>query len=79
MARRRAMAAVIVANWWRAFPFFGVSYWPACRRSARAVRRGSVEARRLARFRTHAAGLSTLIVTIVLSFILTINDFNMCT
>src|SRR6202035_4649353 len=45
-----AMMAVIVANWWRGFPFFGVSLLPGLKH--------------------------VIIVTTLLSFILTINDFN---
>jgi len=60
-------------------PVLRVSYWPACRRSRRALRRRLRRRRRrlAALSPRHAAGLKhILIVTIVLSFILTINDFN---
>src|SRR5262249_12445226 len=75
-----AMVAVIVANWWRALPFFGLSYLAG----------GQDTPRRLSHAQSaHGAGgghglrhvtLPGLrhvpIVTIVLSFIPTINDFN---
>jgi len=75
-----AMAAVIVANWWRAFPFFGVSYLAGMQAIPRELYdAASVDgAGTWQRFRhVTLPGLKhVLIVTIVLSFILTINDFN---
>ena len=75
-----AMAAVIVANWWRAFPFFGVSYLAGMQAIPRELYdAASVDgAGAWHRFRhVTLPGLKhVLIVTIVLSFILTINDFN---
>jgi multiple sugar transport system permease protein len=75
-----AMAAVIVANWWRGFPFFGVSYLAAMQ----AIPREQYDAASVdgagpwKRFRhVTLPGLKhVLVVTLVLSFILTINDFN---
>ena len=75
-----AMAAVIVANWWRAFPFFGVSYLAGMQAIPRELYdAASVDGAGVwQRFRhVTLPGLKhILIVTIVLSFILTINDFN---
>ena len=75
-----AMGAVIVANWWRAFPFFGVSYLAGMQAIPRELYdAASVDgAGTWQRFRhVTLPGLKhVLIVTIVLSFILTINDFN---
>jgi multiple sugar transport system permease protein len=75
-----AMASVIVANWWRGFPFFGVSYLAAMQ----AIPREHYDAASVDgagawnRFRhVTLPGLRhVIIVTFVLSFILTINDFN---
>ena len=75
-----AMAAVVVANWWRGFPFFGVSYLAAMQ----AIPREQYDAASVdgagpwKRFRhVTLPGLRhVLVVTLVLSFILTINDFN---
>jgi multiple sugar transport system permease protein len=75
-----AMGAVIVANWWRAFPFFGVSYLAGMQAIPRELYdAASVDgAGAWHRFRhVTLPGLRhVMIVTIVLSFILTINDFN---
>ena len=75
-----AMAAVVVANWWRGFPFFGVSYLAAMQAIPREqYDAASVDgAGPLKRFRhvTLPALKHVLVVTLVLSFILTINDFN---
>jgi len=75
-----AMAAVIVANWWRGFPFFGVSYLAAMQTIPREqYDAASVDgAGPWRRFRhVTLPGLKhVMIVTFVLSFILTINDFN---
>ena len=75
-----AMAAVIVANWWRAFPFFGVSFLagmasiPKEHYEAAAVD-GAGAMRRF--WHITLPGLKHVItVTTLLSFILTINDFN---
>jgi multiple sugar transport system permease protein len=75
-----AMAAVIVANWWRAFPFFGVSFLagmasiPKEHYEAAAVD-GAGATRRF--WHITLPGLKhVIIVTTLLSFILTINDFN---
>ena len=75
-----AMFAVIVANWWRGFPFFGVSYLAAMQTIPREqYDAASVDgAGAWKRFRhVTLPGLRhVMIVTFVLSFILTINDFN---
>jgi len=75
-----AMAAVVVANWWRGFPFFGVSYLAAMQTIPREqYDAASVDgAGPWRRFRhVTLPGLKhVMIVTFVLSFILTINDFN---
>jgi multiple sugar transport system permease protein len=75
-----AMLAVIVANWWRGFPFFGVSYLaamqaiPADLYEAAAVD-GASAWRRF--WHVTLPGLKhVMIITILLSFIWTINDFN---
>lgn len=75
-----AMTAVVIANWWRGFPFFGVSYLAAMQ----AIPREQYDAASVdgagpwKRFRhVTLPGLRhVLVVTLVLSFILTINDFN---
>jgi len=75
-----AMLAVIVANWWRGFPFFGVCYLAAMQSiplelyEAAAVD-GAGPWRRF--WHVTLPGLKhIMIVTLVLSFIWTINDFN---
>jgi multiple sugar transport system permease protein len=75
-----AMLAVIIANWWRGFPFFGVSYLAAMQGipldlyEAAAVD-GASPWRRF--WHVTLPGLKhVMIVTILLSFIWTINDFN---
>ena len=74
------MTAVIVANWWRAFPFFGVSFLAGMQSiPARALRggRGGRGQRRRRFWHITLPGLKhVMIVTTLLSFILTINDFN---
>jgi len=78
--RGGAMLAVIIANWWRGFPFFGVSYLAAMQ----AIPVGLYEAAaadgasRWRRFwHVTLPGLKhVVIVTVLLSFIWTINDFN---
>ena len=75
-----AMASVVIANWWRGFPFFGVSYLAAMQ----AIPREHYDAAAVdgagawSRFRhVTLPGLKhVIVVTFVLSFILTINDFN---
>jgi multiple sugar transport system permease protein len=75
-----AMLAVIVANWWRGFPFFGVSYLagmqsiPLDLYEAAGVD-GAGTWRRF--WHITLPGLKhIMIITILLSFIWTINDFN---
>ncbi len=75
-----AMAAVIVANWWRGFPFFGVSYLAAMQSiPVELYEVASVDGASAWRRFWHITlpGLKhVMIVTILLSFIWTINDFN---
>jgi multiple sugar transport system permease protein len=75
-----AMAAVIVANWWRGFPFFGVSYLAAMQSiPGELYEVASVDGAGTVRRFWHVTlpGLKhIMIVTILLSFIWTINDFN---
>jgi len=75
-----AMAAVIVANWWRGFPFFGVSFLAGMQSiPGDLYEAASVDgAGRCRRFwHITLPGLKhVMIVTTLLSFILTINDFN---
>jgi multiple sugar transport system permease protein len=75
-----AMFAVVIANWWRGFPFFGVSYLAAMQSipvemyEAAAVD-GAGAWRRF--WNVTLPGLKhIIIVTVLLSFIWTINDFN---
>ncbi|HSB72251.1 MAG TPA: sugar ABC transporter permease [Candidatus Methylomirabilis sp.] len=75
-----AMLAVIIANWWRGFPFFGVSYLagmqgiPLELYEAAAVD-GANPWRRF--WHITLPGLKhIMIITVLLSFIWTINDFN---
>jgi multiple sugar transport system permease protein len=75
-----AMLAVVVANWWRGFPFFGVSYLAGMQTiplelyEAAAVD-GANPWRRF--WHITLPGLKHIIVvTVLLSFIWTINDFN---
>ncbi len=75
-----AMFAVIVANWWRGFPFFGVSYLagmqsiPPDLYEAASVD-GASPWRRF--WHITLPGLKhIMIITVLLSFIWTINDFN---
>ena len=75
-----AMLAVIVANWWRGFPFFGVSYLagmqsiPSDLYEAASVD-GASPWRRF--WHITLPGLKhIMIITVLLSFIWTINDFN---
>jgi multiple sugar transport system permease protein len=75
-----AMAAVIVANWWRGFPFFGVSFLAGMQSIPRDVYEaaavdGAGPTRRF--WYITLPGLRhVIVVTTLLSFILTINDFN---
>jgi len=75
-----AMAAVIVANWWRAFPFFGVSFLAGMQAiPGELYEAASVDGASAWRRFWHITlpGLKhVVIVTSLLSFILTINDFN---
>jgi multiple sugar transport system permease protein len=75
-----AMTAVIVANWWRAFPFFGVSFLAGMQSIPRELyEAASVDGASPTRRFWHITlpGLKhVMIVTTLLSFILTINDFN---
>ncbi len=75
-----AMLAVVIANWWRGFPFFGVSYLAAMQAipldlyEAAAVD-GAGAWRRF--WHVTLPGLKhVVIITVLLSFIWTINDFN---
>ena len=75
-----AMMAVVVANWWRGFPFFGVSYLagmqsiPGELYEAAAVD-GAGSWRRFCHI-TLPGLKHIIIVTTLLTFIFTINDFN---
>ena len=75
-----AMLAVVVANWWRGFPFFGVSYLAAMQAIPReqydAASVDGAGAWKQFRHVTLPGLKHVMIVTFVLSFILTINDFN---
>jgi multiple sugar transport system permease protein len=75
-----AMTAVVVANWWRAFPFFGVSFLAGMQSIPRELyEAASVDGAGATRRFWHITlpGLKhVMIVTTLLSFILTINDFN---
>jgi len=75
-----AMAAVVVANWWRGFPFFGVSFLAGMQGIPRELyEAASVDGASATRRFWHVTlpGLKhVIIVTTLLSFILTINDFN---
>ena len=75
-----AMLAVIVANWWRGFPFFGVSYLAGMQSiPGELYEAASVDGASAWRRFWHVTlpGLKHIvIITILLSFIWTINDFN---
>jgi multiple sugar transport system permease protein len=75
-----AMMAVIVANWWRGFPFFGVSFLAGMQSiPGELYEAASVDGASTWRRFWHVTlpGLKhVIIVTTLLSFILTINDFN---
>ncbi len=75
-----AMLAVIVANWWRGFPFFGVSYLAGMQSiPGELYEAASVDGAGTWRRFWHVTlpGLKHIvIITTLLSFIWTINDFN---
>jgi multiple sugar transport system permease protein len=75
-----AMFAVTIANWWRGFPFFGVSYLAAMQAiPGELYDAASVDGAGAFKRFWHITlpGLKhVMIVTLILSFILTINDFN---
>jgi multiple sugar transport system permease protein len=75
-----AMMAVIVANWWRGFPFFGVSYLAAMQAiPGELYDAASVDGAGARERFWHVTlpGLKhVIVVTVVLSFLMTINDFN---
>ena len=75
-----AMAAVVIANWWRGFPFFGVSYLAGMQSiPGELYEAASVDGAGAARRFWHITlpGLKhVIIVTTLLTFIFTINDFN---
>jgi multiple sugar transport system permease protein len=75
-----AMMAVIIANWWRGFPFFGVSYLAGMQSiPTELYEAASVDGAGAWRRFWHITlpGLKhVIIVTTLLTFIFTINDFN---
>jgi len=75
-----AMMAVVVANWWRGFPFFGVSYLAGMQAiPAELYEAASVDGAAAWRRFWHVTlpGLKhVIIVTTLLTFIFTLNDFN---
>src|SRR5882724_1628927 len=75
-----AMTAVVVANWWRGFPFFGVSYLAGMQAIPRELyEAASVDGAPPWRRFWHVTlpGLKhVIIVTTLLTFIFTLNDFN---
>lgn len=75
-----AMIAVIVANWWRGFPFFGVCYLAGMQSIPHELyEAAAVDGANTWRRFWHITlpGLKhIMIITILLSFIWTINDFN---
>jgi len=75
-----AMAAVVVANWWRGFPFFGVSYLAGMQSiPGELYEAASVDGAGAWRRFWHITlpGLQhVMLVTILLTFIFTLNDFN---
>jgi multiple sugar transport system permease protein len=75
-----AMLAVIIANWWRAFPFFGVSFLAGMQAiPGELYEAASVDGAGPGRRFWHVTlpGIRhVVIVTTLLSVILTINDFN---
>jgi multiple sugar transport system permease protein len=75
-----AMAAVVIANWWRGFPFFGVSYLAGMQSiPGELYEAASVDGAGSWRRFWHITlpGLKhIIIVTTLLTFIFTLNDFN---
>src|SRR4029434_8600468 len=75
-----AMAAVVIANWWRVFPFVGVSYLAGMQSiPGELYEAASVDGASAWRRFWHITlpGLQpVMLVTILLTFIFTINDFN---
>jgi multiple sugar transport system permease protein len=75
-----AMLAVIIANWWRGFPFFGVSYLAGMQGiPGELYEAASVDGAGAGRRFWHVTlpGLRhIMVVTTLLSLIWTINDFN---
>ena len=76
-----AMMAVIVANWWRGFPFFGVSYLAGMARHPAGALRGGLggRGRRGAALLAHHAARAQARRSSsrpCCRFIMTINDFN---
>jgi len=75
-----AMTAVVVANWWRGFPFFGVSYLAGMQSiPGELYEAASVDGASAWRRFWHITlpGLKhIIIITVLLSVIWTINDFN---
>lgn len=75
-----AMAAVIVANWWRGFPFFGISILAAMQAVPRELYEAAAVdgANRWHRFWqiTLPSIRHVLVITTLLSTIWTLNDFN---
>jgi len=75
-----AMLAVIIANWWRGFPFFGISFLAGLQSIAQDLYEAAAVdgANALQRFwYVTLPGLKhILVVTTLLSTIWTINDFN---
>jgi len=75
-----AMLAVVIANWWRGFPFFGVSYLAGMQSiPGELYEAASVDGAGSWRRFWHITlpGLKhVIIVTTLLTFIFTINDFN---
>ena len=75
-----AMTAVVIANWWRGFPFFGVSYLAGIQSiPGELYEAASVDGAGAWRRFWHVTlpGLKhVILVTTLLTFIFTINDFN---
>jgi multiple sugar transport system permease protein len=75
-----AMAAVVIANWWRGFPFFGISYLAGMQSiPGELYEAASVDGAGAWRRFWHITlpGLKhIIIITTLLTFIFTLNDFN---
>jgi multiple sugar transport system permease protein len=75
-----AMLAVIIANWWRGFPFFGICYLAGMQSiPGELYEAASVDGAGTWRRFWHVTlpGLKhVMVITVLLSFIWTINDFN---